>query len=69
MSATDKAKNKVDETLGKVKEVVGKATGNEELQAEGRAEQGKAGLKQAGEHVKDGVADVKDAAKDTFGKH
>jgi uncharacterized protein YjbJ (UPF0337 family) len=69
MSFTDKAKNKLDETLGKAKEVVGEVTGNEKLEAEGRAEQGKAGLKQAGEHVKDGVGDAKDAVKDTFGKH
>ena len=69
MSFTDKAKNKLDETLGKAKEVVGEVTGNEKLEAEGRAEQGEAGLKQAGEHVKDGVGDAKDAVKDTFGKH
>lgn len=69
MSFTDKAKNKLDETLGKAKEVIGEVTGNEKLEAEGRAEQGKAGLKQAGEHVKDGVTDAKDAVKDTFGKN
>lgn len=61
MSFVDKAKNKVEETVGKAKEVVGEVTGNEKLEAEGRAEQGKAGVKQAGEHLKDAV-------KDTFGK-
>jgi len=55
MSFVDKAKNKVEETVGKAKEVIGEKTGNEKLEAEGRADQGKAGLKQAGENVKDGV--------------
>ena len=68
MSFVDKAKNKLEKTVGKAKEVVGDATGNERLEAEGNAEQGKAGLKQAGEHVKDGAADAKDAVKDTFTK-
>lgn len=58
MSFVDKAKNKLEETVGKAKEVIGETTGNEKLQAEGQAEQGKAGLKQAGENVKDTVKDV-----------
>ncbi|MCD2186905.1 MULTISPECIES: CsbD family protein [Actinomycetospora] len=53
MSADDKAGNKIDEIKGKVKETVGKAVGNESLEAEGKADQGKANLKQAGEKVKD----------------
>lgn len=68
MSFVDKAKNKLEETVGKAKEVIGDATGNEKLEAEGRAEQGAAGVKQASEHLKDGATDVKDAVKDTFGK-
>lgn len=68
MSFVDKAKNKLDETVGKAKEVIGDATGNEQLEAEGRAEQGAAGVAQAGERLKDGAADAKDAIKDTFGK-
>ncbi|MBN9108500.1 MAG: CsbD family protein [Pseudonocardia sp.] len=67
MSFVDKAKNKLEETVGKAKEVIGDATGNEKLEAEGKAEQGSAGMKQAGEHLKDGVADAKDAVEDTFG--
>ncbi len=56
----DKAENKVDELKGKAKEAVGNATDNEQWQAEGKAEQGKANLKQAGEKVKDAVKGVKD---------
>jgi len=53
MSFTDKAKNKAQELAGKAKEKTGEATGNEELQAEGKADQVEGSLKQAGENVKD----------------
>jgi uncharacterized protein YjbJ (UPF0337 family) len=53
MGIADKARNSAEELAGKAKEAAGKATGNEELEAEGRAQQAKADLKQAGEHVKD----------------
>jgi uncharacterized protein YjbJ (UPF0337 family) len=53
MSAEDKAKNTAETAKGKVKEGVGKATGNESLEAEGHGEQAKGDLKQAGEKVKD----------------
>ena len=53
MSGTDKIKNKVQEVTGDVKEKVGAATGNEQLQAEGEKDQSKGDLKQAGEKVKD----------------
>ena len=53
MSATDKAKNKVEETTGKAKETVGKATGDDEMRAEGKKDQTKGSAKQAGEKVKD----------------
>jgi len=53
MSADDKAANKIDELAGKAKEGVGRATGNRDLEAEGKAEQAKSNLKQAGEKVKD----------------
>ena len=58
MSFVDKAKNKLEETVGKAKEVIGDATGNEKLEVEGKAEQGSAGMKQAGEHLKDAVEDT-----------
>ncbi|WP_449281341.1 CsbD family protein [Leucobacter sp.] len=55
MSAEDKIKNAVQDIVGKVKETAGKATGDDELQREGRADQTKADLKQAGENVKDAL--------------
>jgi uncharacterized protein YjbJ (UPF0337 family) len=53
MSADDKAANKVDELAGKAKEKLGRATGNRDLEAEGRGEKATSNLKQAGEKVKD----------------
>ena len=53
MSGIDKMKNKAEEVGGKGKETVGEATDNRDLQAEGKADQVKGNLKQAGEKVKD----------------
>lgn len=53
MGEGDKVGNKAEELGGKVKEAAGKATDNERLEAEGRGDQTKANLKQAGENVKD----------------
>jgi uncharacterized protein YjbJ (UPF0337 family) len=53
MSATDKAKDKVQEAKGKVKKNTGEAVGNPRLEAEGRADETAGNLKQAGEKVKD----------------
>ena len=53
MSATDKAKNKVEEVAGKIKEKTGHAAGNRDLEARGKSENTKGNLKQAGEKVKD----------------
>ncbi|HVM27711.1 MAG TPA: CsbD family protein [Mycobacteriales bacterium] len=53
MSGEDKVDNKAEEWTGKAKEHLGGATGNEEMQAEGKADQSKGSLKQAGEKVKD----------------
>ncbi len=53
MSGTDKAKNKLQDLKGKAKEAAGKATGNEELEGKGKADQTKAAGKDAGEKVKD----------------
>ena len=60
MSEKDKAKNAAEKGKGKVKEAVGRATGNKSLEAEGKGAKAKGDLKQAGEHVKDAA---KDAAK------
>ena len=53
MSESKKADNKAEELVGKVKESVGRTVGNKSMESEGRAEQGKANVKQAGEKIKD----------------
>ena len=53
MSAIDKLKNKAQEVTGQGKEHVGKATGDEQLEAEGRKDQAAGNIKQAGEKIKD----------------
>jgi uncharacterized protein YjbJ (UPF0337 family) len=53
MSLSDKAQNKAEEVKGQGKEVAGRATDDDELKAEGQADQAKGNLKQAGEKVKD----------------
>ena len=53
MGADEKFDNKAEELKGRAKAAVGDATDNEQWQAEGRAEQAKGALKQAGEKVKD----------------
>ncbi len=53
MGWDDKLKNKADEAKGAAKEHVGKATGDEQMESEGKTDQGVSNLKQAGEKVKD----------------
>ena len=53
MSGTDKAKNKIDDAAGKAKEALGKATGDRSTEDEGRTDQAKADMKDAGEKVRD----------------
>lgn len=53
MGNDDKLKNTAEEKLGEAKEAFGRATDDEDLQAEGKGDQMKGSLKQAGEKVKD----------------
>jgi len=53
MGGADKMKNKIEDLGGRAKEAVGKATGDRDTRNEGRADQVKASLKDAGEKVKD----------------
>ena len=53
MGLDDKIDNKVEDFGGKAKEGVGRATGDEELEAQGQGDQAKSDLKQAGEKIKD----------------
>ncbi len=53
MSERDKARNKGEEAKGKIKEGVGGATGDRALENQGKKDQSKGNLKQAGEKLKD----------------
>ena len=53
MGMDDKAGNNAEDLKGKVKEGVGRATDDRDLEAEGHADQAKGNLKQAAEKVKD----------------
>jgi uncharacterized protein YjbJ (UPF0337 family) len=57
MGAGDKISNKIDNLGGKAKEAVGRATGDKSTKNEGKLDQAKASLKDAGEKVKDAFRD------------
>lgn len=61
MGITDKFEHAAEELKGKVKETVGEVTDDPDTEAEGRADQFKSNVKQAGDDVKDVGEDVKDA--------
>jgi uncharacterized protein YjbJ (UPF0337 family) len=61
MGLDDKAGNEATDLKGKAKESAGRVTGNESMENEGKADQGEAKVKQAGEHAKDAAGDLKDA--------
>ena len=49
----NRARNRTQEAKGKANEVTGRATGNRDLDAKGRADRKKGKAKQAGENVRD----------------
>jgi uncharacterized protein YjbJ (UPF0337 family) len=53
MGIDDKISNASENAAGKLKEGTGKATDDEQLEAEGKTDQTGAKLKQAGEKIKD----------------
>ena len=55
MSIADKAKYKAQEAKGHVKDATGRATNDQSLEAEGKADKVAGNLKQAGEKVKDAL--------------
>jgi uncharacterized protein YjbJ (UPF0337 family) len=57
MGLDDKVRNTSEDVAGKIKEGTGKVTDDERLEAEGKGEQFKSDLKQAGEKVKDAFRD------------
>ena len=60
MGLKDKAENKAEQVKGQGKESAGRATGDRDLEAEGKGDQASGKVKDAGEHVKDAAKDVKD---------
>ncbi len=63
MGVEDKASNSFKDTKGKVKETTGRATDNEDLENEGKADQAEASVKESVEHLRDAAGNVKDAFK------
>jgi uncharacterized protein YjbJ (UPF0337 family) len=53
VSATDKIKNNIEDVEGKAKEALGRATDDQSTENEGRLDQAKSDVKNAGEKVKD----------------
>jgi uncharacterized protein YjbJ (UPF0337 family) len=53
MGAEDKISNKIDDLGGKAKEATGNVTGDDSTKNEGKFDQAKSSLKDAGEKVKD----------------
>jgi uncharacterized protein YjbJ (UPF0337 family) len=53
VSSMDKAKNKAQDLGGKAKETAGKVTGDKSTENEGKGDQVKSNLKDAGEKIKD----------------
>jgi len=64
MSAADHVKNTAEKMAGKAKEATGKVTDNEKLENEGKLDQAKADLKEAGEHLKDDAKKAGEHLKD-----
>jgi uncharacterized protein YjbJ (UPF0337 family) len=53
MGTEDKARNKAEELKGQAQEGLGRATDDQDMEAEGRTDQAKSDVKRAGEKVKD----------------
>ena len=62
-STTDKLKGIANEAAGNIKQSVGKVTGNEKLQAEGKAQEVEGKTQRAVGGAKDGVKNAADAVK------
>jgi uncharacterized protein YjbJ (UPF0337 family) len=55
MNNKDKVQHKAEEVAGKAKEKIGEKTDDSKLEGQGRRDQRKADLKQAGDKAKDAV--------------
>ncbi|MEA4945282.1 MAG: CsbD family protein [Propionicimonas sp.] len=57
MGIEDKARNAAQDAAGKVKEGVGRLTGDDRMEAEGKIDQAKAAVKKTAEEAKDTIED------------
>lgn len=64
MSMGDKIKHQAEEAKGRLKENVGEATDNPDMEAEGRGETLGAEAKQAGDKIKDAAHEAADQGED-----
>ncbi|KMO35164.1 general stress protein CsbD [Methylobacterium variabile] len=62
-STTDKIKGLANEAVGNVKQGIGSMTGNEKLQAEGKAQELKGEAQKTTGDVKDGIKNAADTVK------
>ena len=60
MPDNDRMKGKANQGMGSVKEMAGKATGNEDLQAEGAAQKTKGKVEDTAGRAKDKVKEIAD---------
>ncbi|OZD05124.1 CsbD family protein [Rhodococcus sp. 06-235-1A] len=60
MGIGDKISNKTEDLGGKAKEAAGSATGDKDLEAEGKGDQASAAVKDGVEKVKDAASNIKD---------
>jgi uncharacterized protein YjbJ (UPF0337 family) len=56
--------NTAQDVKGKVKETVGEATGNKDLENKGKTDQAKSAIKDVGEKAKDAATTIKDKVTD-----
>ncbi|MGK2958983.1 MAG: CsbD family protein [Acidimicrobiales bacterium] len=64
MGTQDKASNSAQDIKGKIKEKVGEATSDENLEDEGKADQAESAVRDVGEKVKDAASKIKHALTD-----
>jgi uncharacterized protein YjbJ (UPF0337 family) len=59
----DKMQNQAQDAKGKAKEAMGAVTGDKEMKAEGRGDQGQAKVDEAKRHAKEAGENIRDAFK------
>ncbi|MFF2625637.1 CsbD family protein [Kitasatospora griseola] len=64
--ASDRIKHRTEEAVGAAKEKAGAATGNEQLEQEGRGDQAEAQAKQTADKAKDAIKEGVDRVKGAF---